>query len=469
VRVVDLGLVNERYRLDTLIARGGMGEVWQAYDLTLRRTVAVKVLAAGAGTPTERQRFAREAQSAAQLSHPNVVAVYDFGEWDGRPYLVMELLAGETLSGLLAARGPLPVEQVRDLGAQVCAALQAAHAAGVVHRDIKPSNLILTPDGVLKVVDFGIAGVVDDASTRLTQAGTVVGTAAYLAPERIEGSTADAASDLYAVGCVLYELLCGSTPFTGSMTTMAYAHVHHPPQPPSVHRADVPADLEGLLLSLLAKDPRQRPTAAAARTALREPATQVMAAGPPPLPVPERNRTPWVIGGAAALVVLGVVGLLIWNGANDPASLAEPGGTTPTVETTSQPPPSTPAQPTATTTPTPTPNRETQRPPFGSRAWFVAFDRQLSRLTPGENIDADVYRKLDELTDKGIEAHDEGREARARKYARDLIREVGDAWEKGNLELPTGLLRDLLDQPGQDSGGQDNDGGDKGEDKDGDD
>jgi eukaryotic-like serine/threonine-protein kinase len=474
VRVVDAGLVNERYRLDTLIARGGMGEVWQAYDLTLRRTVAVKVLAAGAGTPTERQRFAREAQAAAQLSHPNVVAVYDIGEWDGRPYIVMELLSGETLSSLAARLGPMPVEQVRDIGAQVCGALQAAHAVGVVHRDIKPSNLILTPDGTLKVVDFGIAGVVDDASTRLTQAGTVVGTAAYLAPERVEGRAADAASDLYALGCVLYELLCGEVPFTGTMTAMAYAHVHRAPEPLSARRPDIPAELEGLLLSLLAKDPRQRPTAAAARAELRDPTTQVLASSPAPTtvyaasppsgPEPaggERNRTPLLVGGAVALIVLAAAGLLWWYLAGQTSSVADPGRTPAPVQTSQSS--STPAEPSPT--PTSTPTQQAPRPAFGTRAWFVAFDRQLQRLTPGENIDAEVHRRLTELTEKGLEAYDEGKPQRARRYAWDLVKEVREARKDGAVIVQTGPLRDLLDRIGQEQpDGQDNDQGDKGKD-----
>ncbi|GAB3419948.1 serine/threonine-protein kinase [Flindersiella endophytica] len=485
--MVDQGLVNERYRLDTLLARGGMGEVWQAYDLTLRRTVALKILAVDTTSPTDRERFAREAQSAARLSHPNVVAVYDYGAWNDRPYLVMELLQGQTLSRLLDERGPLPVEQVRDIGAQVCAALQAAHAAGFVHRDIKPSNLILTNEGAVKVVDFGIAGVVDDASTRLTQAGTIVGTAAYLAPERVHGHAAEAASDLYALGCVLYQLLCGSTPFDGGMTAIVYAHIHQAPEPPSAHRPDLPADLEGLLLALLAKDPGQRPTAEAARAALREPATQVIAAPPqtaayavhappagrpaeteaPPAPVSagvagERRRTQLLIGTAVALVVLAAAGLLWWAVSGDRNSLADPPqNTQPAVQTTEPSAPS--ATPTPTPTPTPTetptatPTREQQRPPFGTRAWLEAFDRQLRRLTPGEDIDADVHKRLTELTEKALNAYDEGRPQRARRYTWDLVREVREARDDGAVLVQTGPLRDLIDRIGQQPGGHDND------------
>jgi serine/threonine-protein kinase len=160
-----------RYRLDELLNTGGMGEVWRAYDTTLGRQVAVKLLLAGVNEPADRRRFIREARAAAQLNHPNVVAIFDVGDWSGRPYLVMELLDGRTLAEELHERGPLPVEEVRDLAAQAASALHAAHSAGVVHRDIKPSNLFRTREGALKILDFGIARVLDEASTRLTVPG----------------------------------------------------------------------------------------------------------------------------------------------------------------------------------------------------------------------------------------------------------------------------------------------------------
>lgn len=254
------GITVGRYRLDELLSTGGMGEVWRAFDTTLGRQVAVKLLAAGINDAADHERFVREARAAAQLNHPNVVAIFDVGEWSGRPYLVMELLDGHTLAEELHARGPLPVAEVRDLAAQAASALNAAHANGVVHRDIKPSNLFRTRDGVLKVVDFGIARVLDEASTRLTRTGTVVGTAAYLAPEQARGWSADARTDLYSLGCVIYQLLCGRTPFTGGVTEVIYGHLHTPPKPPSRLRPDVPADLEALVLALLAKEPDERPS-----------------------------------------------------------------------------------------------------------------------------------------------------------------------------------------------------------------
>ncbi|SDS90656.1 serine/threonine-protein kinase [Actinopolymorpha singaporensis] len=266
---VRAGTTLGRYRLEELLSRGGMGEVWRAHDSTLGRPVAVKLLHAGVTEAGDRERFVREARAAAQLSHRNVVAVFDVGEWSGRPFLVMELLDGRTLAAILAARGPLPPDDVRDLGAQAAAGLHAAHQAGVVHRDVKPSNLVRTQDGSLKVVDFGIARVLDEASTRLTRTGTIVGTASYLAPEQVRGRSADARSDLYALGCVLYQLLTGRTPFVGGSTEVVYGHLHTAPTPPSRLRPGVPEDLDELVLSLLAKEPADRPAdAAAVRAAL---------------------------------------------------------------------------------------------------------------------------------------------------------------------------------------------------------
>ncbi|MEQ7125734.1 protein kinase [Actinopolymorpha sp. B11F2] len=267
-----------RYRLDELLSRGGMGEVWRAFDTTLGRPVAVKLLRAGLTDAADKKRFVREARSAAQLSHPNVVAIFDVGDWLGSSYLVMELLEGKTLAEELADNGPLPIADVRDLGAQAAAGLMAAHAAGVVHRDVKPSNLVRTREGTLKVVDFGIARVLNEASTRLTRTGTIVGTAAYIAPEQARGTDADARTDLYALGCVLYQLLAGRTPFVGGPTEVMYAHLYTEPEPVTRLRPDVPADLEALILSLLAKDPANRPAdAATVRTALAGTAQAVRA------------------------------------------------------------------------------------------------------------------------------------------------------------------------------------------------
>ena len=315
VTALSAGTSVGRYRLDELVSRGGMGEVWRAYDATLGRSVAVKLLHEGVTDRGDRERFVREARAAAQLSHPNIVSIFDVGEWNGRPFLVMELLDGQTLAEELADRGPLPLEAVRDLGAQAAAGLAAAHAAGIVHRDIKPSNLVRTREGTLKLVDFGIARVLDEASTRLTATGTIVGTAAYLAPEQARGLVSDARTDLYALGCVLYQLLSGRTPFVGGPTEVMYAHLYTAPEPPSRLRPDVPPELETMVLAMLAKEPDLRPRdAASVRSTLLASPTEAtvarMAAPPgpwystsPALPDPNRpaGADGWGGGGTQAL------------------------------------------------------------------------------------------------------------------------------------------------------------------------
>ncbi|MBO4275979.1 serine/threonine-protein kinase, partial [Microbispora triticiradicis] len=229
--------------------------------------VAVKILTPQVAGVASRERFAREARAAARIVHPNVVTVLDVGEEDARPYLVMELLTGRSLADELAGRGRYSVAEACDLTSQAAAGLDAAHRAGVVHRDVKPANLHRTANGALKVVDFGLAQVATEAA-RLTAVGAVVGTAAYLAPEQIEGRGAGAACDLYALGCVCYELLCGHPPFTGSAPELVYRHIHQAPVPPSRHRPEIPAELERLIMALLAKDPAARPRAEVARQVL---------------------------------------------------------------------------------------------------------------------------------------------------------------------------------------------------------
>ncbi|MEU8380295.1 protein kinase, partial [Streptosporangium sp. NPDC048865] len=248
-----------RYRLDELIGRGGTGEVWRGYDLRPGWAVAVKILSPEVADAATRERFAREARTAARVVHPNVVTVLDMGEHEGRPYLVMELLTGRDLAAELAGRGPLSVSETCHLAGQAAFGLDAAHRAGVVHRDVKPANLHLGAGGTLKVVDFGTARVATEAAMRLTSAGSVIGTAAYLSPEQILGEPGTAASDLYALGCVCYELLCGRPPFVGPATEVISRHVGDRPDPLRRYRPDVPVELERLVLALLEKDPAARP------------------------------------------------------------------------------------------------------------------------------------------------------------------------------------------------------------------
>ncbi len=253
-------LLAARYRLESRIAAGGMGEVWRAADLVLDRPVAVKLLPAGyAQHPETLARFRAEARHAAAVSHPGIAQVYDYGDAsEGQPpFLVMELVDGRPLSQLLAA-GPLGPGRTLDLVTQVAAGLAAAHATGLVHRDIKPGNLLVSASGAVKITDFGIAYAAGSAP--LTRTGTVIGTPAYMAPERLAGVVAGPASDLYALGIVAYECLAGAVPFAGTALEVALAHQHQPlpPLPP-----DVPREVAALVADLTARDPADRPASAA--------------------------------------------------------------------------------------------------------------------------------------------------------------------------------------------------------------
>src|SRR5487761_286392 len=248
-----------RYRLEDWIATGGMGEVWAAADLVLRRPVAVKLVRAGyAEHPETLARFRAEARHAGSLSHPCIAQIYDYGGAGGPPppFLVMELVDGPPLARLLAA-GPLDPARVMDLVAQAAEGLAAAHAAGLVHRDVKPGNLLLAPGDRVKITDFGIAHAAGSAP--ITRTGILVGTPAYLAPERVAGAPATPASDLYSLGIVAYECLAGAPPFGGTAMEIALAHQLRPLPvlPPAV-----PTGAAALVAGLTAKDPAARPASA---------------------------------------------------------------------------------------------------------------------------------------------------------------------------------------------------------------
>ncbi|MER6104957.1 serine/threonine-protein kinase [Streptomyces sp. NPDC001832] len=239
-----------------------MGEVWRAADEVLGRAVAVKLLLGDHADESATARFRLEAQTAARLSHPHLVAVFDFGAWEDRFYLVMELVEGRSLGDLLAAEERLGAEQVARIAGQAAAGLAAAHRQGIVHRDIKPGNLMLDAEGSVKIGDFGIAQFVDDPSAALTTTGQIVGTSLYLAPERALGRTAGAASDMYSLGCVIYQLLLGEPPFrSDTATATLYQHVDTPPVPLRQRGVDLSSAFDSYLLGLLAKQPEDRPSA----------------------------------------------------------------------------------------------------------------------------------------------------------------------------------------------------------------
>jgi len=241
-----------------------MADVWIAEDQLLGRQVAIKILHDQyAASEAFVERFRREAQAAANLSHANIVAVYDWGEEGDTYFMVMELVQGRNLRDVLRSEGALLPRRVAEIGADVCVAVSAAHNQGLVHRDIKPANILLTPDGAVKVADFGIARAWDD-SENLTKTGAVIGTATYFSPEQAQGQIADARSDIYSAGVVMYELLTGVPPFTGeSPVAVAYQHVQEAPEPPSSLNPNVPPGLEAIVLKAMAKDPIDRYQSAA--------------------------------------------------------------------------------------------------------------------------------------------------------------------------------------------------------------
>jgi serine/threonine-protein kinase len=250
---------SERYELNHLIARGGMAEVYRAHDRLLDRPVALKVLFPELSVDRSFvERFRREAQAAANLSHPNIVPVFDWGEDTGTYFIVMEFIDGRPLSSILKSAGPLSAERTADIGAHVAAALGYAHKHGVVHRDVKPGNVLITDDGQVKVTDFGIARAVNTEES-LTQTGAVMGTATYFSPEQAEGLGVDSRSDIYSLGVVLFEMVTGRPPFLGeSPVAVASKHVRDNPPAPRELNPQVPPTFEAIILKSMAKDPAHR-------------------------------------------------------------------------------------------------------------------------------------------------------------------------------------------------------------------
>jgi serine/threonine-protein kinase len=266
-------LVGGRYELGEMLGRGGMAEVRKGTDSRLGRVVAVKRLRTDlASDATFQARFRREAQSSASLNHPAIVAVYDTGEEtasDGsgvaQPYIVMEYVAGRTLRDIIREGRKILPERALEITSGVLSALDYSHRAGIIHRDIKPGNVMLTPSGDVKVMDFGIARAISDASSTMTQTAAVVGTAQYLSPEQARGETVDSRSDVYSAGCLLYELLTGRPPFVGdSPVAVAYQHVREPATPPSHHDTELPEAIDAIVMKALAKRVEDRYQSAAA-------------------------------------------------------------------------------------------------------------------------------------------------------------------------------------------------------------
>jgi eukaryotic-like serine/threonine-protein kinase len=251
-------VLSDRYQVEARIGAGGMAEVYRGFDPVLNRTVAIKVLLPQMARDTSFvERFRREAQAAARLNQPNIVGVFDTGADDGTQYIVMEFIEGRTLAEFMATgRRPSPVQSA-EIAQKICAAIAAAHAQGVIHRDIKPGNVMITREGVIKVMDFGIARVLGPETAPQTSA--VLGTASYLSPEQAQGGPVDARTDIYSLGAVLYELLTGRPPFTGdSPVAVAYKQVNETPAVPSSLNPDVPARLDSVVMKALSKNPSNR-------------------------------------------------------------------------------------------------------------------------------------------------------------------------------------------------------------------
>ncbi len=307
-------LIGGRYELGEMLGRGGMAEVRKGTDTRLGRVVAVKRLRTDlASDATFQARFRREAQSSASLNHPAIVAVYDTGEEDAtdgphgetvaQPYIVMEYVAGRTLRDILREGRKILPERALEITSGVLSALDYSHRAGIIHRDIKPGNVMLTPSGDVKVMDFGIARAISDASSTMTQTAAVVGTAQYLSPEQARGETVDSRSDVYSAGCLLYELLTGRPPFVGdSPVAVAYQHVREQAQPPSDHDQELPEAIDAIVMKSLAKRVEDRYQSAAA---MRSDIERYLAGRPvhatPPPPVEEpTTMAPAVTTAAAA-------------------------------------------------------------------------------------------------------------------------------------------------------------------------
>jgi serine/threonine protein kinase len=327
-RIETSALLADRYRLVRPIAAGGMGTVWEAHDVLLDRPVALKSMAEALASDAEFvERFRREARAAGRLTHPNLARVYDYGDDGGTPFLVMELIDGETLHDRIAREGPLPVADAVRIARSIAAGLEAAHRAGIVHRDVKPANVMLDRTGGVKITDFGIASAA--SSTRLTH-GSGLGTATYASPEQVRGERVTAASDVYSLGVVTYEMLTGRPPFDGSSpVAIALAHAEQEPLPVRAAAPAVPAGVAAAVERALAKDPRDRPVSAEAfagelgqamgthppRTERLAPATvplpPAVPAPPPavrePRPARRPSTWPWVAVLATLALLVGAV------------------------------------------------------------------------------------------------------------------------------------------------------------------
>jgi len=424
----------DRYAVGELLGRGGMAEVFGGTDRILDRPIAIKVLGSWlAHDATFVERFRREALAAARVSHPNLVAVYDAGAEDGTPYIVMERVPGETLAEALGREGRLEPARAARIAAEVARALGVAHAAGIVHRDVKPGNVMVTPDGRTKLMDLGIARSLDGET--ITRASTVLGTAGYVSPEQVRGERVDARSDLYSLGCVLYETVTGRPPFEAdNPVAVAYRHIHEDPALPSEVVPGLPPSIDAVTRRAMAKDPEGRFASADELAAALEDATAPVAPVAPTAPLPvappppgprhaarARRQRPWfgiaLIAAGLALAAALAFGLL--------------DGDTPSTPPARSPSPSASRSPSPSPTPTPTPTEDPVRSAVDPLFALVGSGLERGRIS--DHAARDIRHGVDEALHKLDEGKTDDAIEELEKL-RDKVAEFVDREEIANSE-----------------------------------
>ena len=481
-------VVAGRYRLDRPLGSSGMAEVFGATDLQLRREVAVKRLPSSAmRDATARARFAREARALARVNDPHVVTVFDIVVDDGRPFLVMEFVDGMTLSELIHRDGRIDPARVVSIAEDICSGLAAVHACGIVHRDMKPSNVFLTTSGAVKIGDFGIASVASDVT--VTRAGEVFGSAPYVSPEQVTGDPVDARADLYALGCVMFEMATGRPPFVGDEpAALAYQHAHTTPERADGVVPQVPAALASTIDRLLAKDPSDRPdsadelrrsletlslsTASDVGDVATEPlaplaATDVLpVASPPPSATLPPRRPPrpsssvlWIVG-----VLVGVLLLFVLN--------AIFGGTDPATEARSPAKHRSPSPSVRSATPTPSPRSPSPPPVTGVEDATAALVGLVDELGSSGAIEEHLARDLEHGTDQVVRALEQGDGEKVMDALGGLQDKVDEGLDKGEISAADAQrlsdaiqgVASAVSAGGDQSGGEDGggNGGDEG-------
>ncbi|MGH2657283.1 MAG: protein kinase domain-containing protein [Actinomycetota bacterium] len=428
-------ILNDRYEMGSPLGKGGMAHVYLGTDRVLDRTVAIKVLSGKyAGDDSFVTRFRREAQAAAGLNHANIVGVYDTGDEGQMHYIVMEYVEGETLGDVLRRDGRLDPERAAAVAAEVATALHTAHEKGLVHRDVKPGNVMIDREGQVKVVDFGIARAAADDT--LTQTGLVLGTASYLSPEQAQGLPVDARSDIYSLGCVLYEMLMGRPPFDGDTpVAIAYMHVNETPVRPTELEPSIPPHLDEAVMRALQKDPQARfPTAEAFRAAVAGggPGTAtipIAAAGgdtdvlPPTAPegLPGRRGWSWFPVALIAAAILAVAGILALTlgGPDERAGQRQ-----------EQPPAEEPTTPAAASV---------------EQALGV-LNGVLTEAVNAEEMTFDAAGKVAERADAALEAWQAGDADKALDELSKAREEVDEAFEDGEIasEVTAGAIHEAI-------------------------